>query len=254
MQPVPTRFEVRSFETDPGGRLTLPALCAFLQEAAWRNAAAMGAGVDLLLERGLAWVLQRLRLEVATFPRLGQSLDVTTWARHWERAVALRDFEVRAPGGARLAAATSRWVVVDLGSRRVVRLPDFIRALPLPGRPQALAFDGDGVPALERADGERRLEVRRADLDAARHVNNTRYVEWALEALPDDWLGAQRPARFEIVFRRESLYGDTLLSRAQRLAPAGGGGRFAHALVRLDDGQRLAEALSEWRPIDGEEG
>jgi acyl-ACP thioesterase len=248
VQPVPTRFEVRSFETDPGGRLTLPALCAFLQEAAWRNAAAMGAGVDLLAERGLAWVLQRLRLEVDAFPRRGEALDVITWAKRWERAVALRDFDVRAPGGERLAAGTSRWVVVDLASRRIVRLPDLIRALPLPERPEALAFDGDGLPGWERADHERRLEVRRADLDAARHVNNARYVEWALEALPGDWLEAHRAARFEIVFRREGLYGDVLVSRAQRLPAHGGGGRFAHALVRARDGERLAEALSEWLP------
>lgn len=254
MEPTPARFEVRSFETDPDGQLTLSALGAFLQEAARRNAAAIGAGVDLLAEHNLAWVLHRLRLEIAALPRVAHTVDVTTWASHWDNVVARREFEVHAPDGRRLVAGTSRWVVVDLGSRRVVRLPEFVRALTLPGRAPALAFGGEGLPAAEPADTRRRIDVRRSDLDAARHANNTRYVDWALEALPDEFVERHRPARFEIVFRRESVAGDTLVSQARRHAAGNGDARFAHALVRVGDGALLAQAVSDWRPVVDDDG
>lgn len=231
---------------DPSGWLTLPSLCAFLQEAARRSAAAMGAGVERLAADGLAWVLQRLKIEVAAYPRLGESLWVTTWPRRFDRLVALRDFEVRHEGLERLAVATSRWVVVDLNTRRVVRLPDFIRQIPVPDRRPALEIEAADLPSVAQAEVERRLHVRRSDLDNVRHVNNTRYIDWALEAVPDDCFELCWPARFEVVFRRESVYGDSVLSRAQRRGP----GEFVHALARLEGGEELARALSRWEPRD----
>lgn len=241
----PQEFVVRSYETDPSGRLTLPWLCSYMQESAWHNAERMGAGVGLLSAQGLAWVLQRLRIEVRRYPRHGDRLSVATWARRFDRVIALRDFDLRGGDRGSLAVATSRWVVVDLKARRVVRLPDFIRRLSLPERPPALEIDDGVLPEVVRADIERRYEVRRSDLDAARHVNNTRYVDWALETVPAEVLEELRPARFEIVFRRESVYGDAVLSRVQRL----GDEAFAHSLRRLGDGEELARAVSHWRPL-----
>lgn len=244
MAPEPSttvRFEVYSFQVDPQGGLTLPDLCAFLQEAAWRNAEVLGVGVERLAADGLAWVLQRLRIEVERYPRQGETVLVTTWARAFERALARRDFEVHDGAGNRLAAATSVWVVVDLAARRLVRLPEFVRTAPVAARPPALATEPGALPSLVAPEHEKRAEVRRSDLDVMRHVNNTRYVDWALEAVPDDWADGG-PAAFEVVFRRESVLGDRIVSGARK----DGADRFVHALFRQGDPLPLAEAVSVW--------
>ena len=84
-------FAVRSYEVDPAERLTLPALCGYMQEAAGIDATRLGAGMRRLGEQGLAWVLHRMRLVVtagARFPR---------WRRpSWSAA-------------SRSGAATSTW-------------------------------------------------------------------------------------------------------------------------------------------------
>jgi acyl-ACP thioesterase len=234
-------LEVYSFQVDPQGRLTLPDLCAFLQEAAWRNAEARGVGVVRLAADGLAWVLQRLRIEVAAYPRQGDTVVVTTWARSFERALARRDFEVHDQAGARLAAATSVWVLVDLAARRLVRLPDFVRAAQVAARPPALATEPAALPALETAEHERRVEVRRSDLDVVHHVNNTRYVDWALEAVPEAWTD-RSPSALDLVFRRECVLGDRVVSRSRK----DGALRLVHALCREGEALPLAEGLSEW--------
>src|SRR6185369_646007 len=100
---------------DASGRIGVRALCVYLQEAAGNDARRLGVSMGQLLERDLAWMLHRLRLVIVpgapTLP--GSRLSVATWARRFERVIALRDFEVRDEAGALLAAATSRWVVVD---------------------------------------------------------------------------------------------------------------------------------------------
>ena len=188
-------------------------------------------------------------MEVRDDPRRGDALTVTTWARRFDRVMALREFEVWDPAGHLVAAATSRWVVVDLAARRVVRLPEFIRRLPVADRPQALQGADGELPRPAAPAIEKRFRVHRSDLDAARHLNNTRYVEWSLEAVPDECWDRCRLRGFEIVFRRESLYGDTLRAAAAALT-TGAAPAFAHLLERERDGEEVARAVSRWAAGD----
>jgi len=245
-EPHRAPFRIHSYEVDPWERLTPRSLCALLQEAAGQDAENFGVSMSRLVADGLAWVLQRLKIEVAAYPPLGSTLTVATWARHFSRVVAEREFEVRDGAGQPLAAATSRWVVVDMAARRVVRLPDFIRVLPV-HRARALEMDGHELPLPEAPALERRFEVRRSDLDVARHVNNTRYVEWALETVPDEVYETCEPRGFEIVFRRETVGGDRIVSRGQELSPEAGR-LFTHALWTAAGGDPLAQAISRWLP------
>jgi len=240
-------FEVRSYDVDASGRLTVRALCAYLQEAAGNDAERLEVSMDQLLRRGLAWMLHRLRLVVGASARRGTRLSVATWARRFERVVALRDFEAHDEAGRLVAAATSRWVVVDPQLRKVVRLPAFIRNLPVPERPPALEMTDAALPALGASpECERRFEVRRSDLDVLRHVNNTRYVGWAVETVPEAVYESHRLAEVTIVFHREAAYGDQVLSRSERLAESAEPA-FAHELS-TEAGRVLAQARTLWLP------
>jgi acyl-ACP thioesterase len=202
--------------------------------------------MERLAGEHLAWVIQWMRVEVERYPGRSEALTVTTWARGFERAIAWREFDVVDGAGARLAVGTSRWAVVDRRARRLVRLPEFIRRSPVPDRPPALAREPSALEPALPAGTERRFEVRRSDLDMVRHVNNTRYVEWALETVPDEVHESCRPSAIEIAFRREAVYGDTVIALTRRLA-GDGDPAFAHELRAEGAGHELVRAASVWR-------
>jgi acyl-ACP thioesterase len=241
-------FAVHSYEVDTDGLLATRALFAFLQEAAGGDAARAGYTMERLAQDGLVWMIQWMRVEIARHAARGETLAVTTWARRLDRALAWREFEVVDASGARVAVGTSRWAVVDLRARRLVRLPDYVRASPVPARDPALDRAPSTLEAADPAQLERRFEVRRGDLDTVRHVNNTRYVEWALETVPDDVQEGWRPSAFEISFRREGAYGDAVVARTRRLA-GDAEASFAHELRSAAGGHELARALSAWRRL-----
>ncbi len=241
-------FVVHSYEVDAEGLLAPRALFAFLQEAAGGDAARGGYTMERLAEDGLVWMIQWMRVEIERHARQAETLLVTTWARRLDRALAWREFEVVDASGARVAVGTSRWAVVDVEARRLVRLPEFVRRSPVPDRPPALDCGPSTLEAADPADLERRFEVRRGDLDTVRHVNNTRYVEWALETVPDETQERCRPSVFEIAFRREGTYGDAILARTRRLA-GDAGAACAHELCSATAGHELARALSVWRSL-----
>lgn len=244
MEPLSEAFTVRSYEVDPRRRLTLRALCAYLQEAAGLHAARLGASMERLEEAGLAWVLHRMRVELLDWPRQGALLQVVTWPSRFDRVLADREFEVLA-GGVRVAAASTRWAVADLRLRRPVRIPEFILSIPVGERPPAVAVGRGDLPAVARPSLTRTFPVRRADLDVVAHVNNTQYVGWVAETVPDEVEGQMRPASLEIVFRQEARYGDVVVSEAESLAGEAGAA-FAHLLRRQSDGGELARAVTRW--------
>ena len=129
--PLRQTFTVHSFDVDPDGLLAPRVLCAFLQEAAGRDATRRGAGMADLMARGLAWVLQRLVLVVDEWPRQDSVVTVSTWPTRFGGATAERDFPVEDAEGRPLGRAMSRWAVADLTARRAVRLPDFLRRMPI---------------------------------------------------------------------------------------------------------------------------
>ena len=238
-------FRVRSSEVDTRERLTPRALCAYLQEAAGLHAAMLGASMARLREEGLAWVLHRLRVDVDDLPRLGDTVEVLTWPSRFDRVVAERLFVVRDEAGQRLAAAASRWAVADLRQRKPVRIPEFIRQIGVETGPVRVALDRALPTPVTRADVTKSFAVRRSDLDVVGHVNNTHYVDWLLETVPDEVRSARQPVQFDVVFQREALYGDVVASEAERLDGAGGDA-FRHVLRHEGDRGELVRAFSIW--------
>jgi len=244
MPPVWTEpFRVRAYEIGPDARLTPPHLCDWLQEAAGLHATALGVATDRLLAEGRAWVLTRLQVAVARYPRWREEVTVETWPSAADRLYAQRDFVLSDASGAPLATATSQWLVIDVARRRPVRLPEAVHAIVRPDRPHALAPAAEPLAEPEAPDETRQFSVRRADLDLNEHVNNVRFVEWALEAVPGALRAGRHCARLDVQFRAEALYGDTVESTC-----AVAGEAASHRVAHAEDGRTLALARSEWAP------
>lgn len=248
LRPWTEFYRVRSYEADANGRATPASLCNYLQEAAGNHASALGLSVEQLRLSGLTWMLSRLRLEAAQLPHWRDTISVETWPSGNQGLLAMREFIVRSDSGEAIARATTAWLLIDLDRRRPARLPEEVLALRLPDRRPALTFTGDRVPAPEDPHAEEPVIVRWTDMDVNEHVNNVRYVAWALDALPEDILRSCMLSALSVDFLSESHMGDRL--RVRRGAGAGGEEqRFLCEISRESDGSEVARIASAWRGL-----
>ncbi len=242
-------FGVHTYEVDAFGTIAIAALSGYLQEVAGQHATALGVGLDVLMSRGLTWVLARQRIENPVPIRLGDRLEIETWPAGIDRLAALRDFVVRRPDGTEVARATTQWFVIDLATRRPVRPADVLDArFPREPSPPALALEPGKLPELRAWEHQKRFHVRYGDIDVNMHVTNTSYPTWAQEVVPREVFRARRLASVEVQFLAEARYGSAILSR---LAPAAADGAYAHAIVREEDEKELARLVTRWVPRAG---
>jgi acyl-ACP thioesterase len=248
VEPRPSRtgaFPVHSYEVDAFGSLQAAAVSGYLQEIAGWHAADLGVGLDALRARGLTWVLARLRLELPVPVLLGDTLTVETWPSGLERLAATREFLGRRGDGAEAVRATTVWYVLDLATRKPVRPQEVLDPrFPRPHLPPVAALSPGKLPALARWELQKRFHVRFADIDQNLHVTNASYVTWAIEAMPVDLWRASRLAAVEVQYLAEGRHGAAILSRVASTGP----GRFAHAIVREEDGKELARLATAWAP------
>jgi medium-chain acyl-[acyl-carrier-protein] hydrolase len=243
---MPTRcdeYVVRSYETDPTGRLSPASLLRYLQETAWNHASALGLSLDPRQRGPLAWVLSRLRLRMSRYPGWGERVLVETWPVSVERMHALRDFLIRDGSGRECGRATTGWLIIDVASRRPQRpqhhMPALMSLEPreplegLPGRIEAAA------PPCE----EQNRQVLYSDIDINGHVNNVRYFEWVLDSQPTERLTGGEIRTIEAAYVAEALLGHSVAVRT-----TAGGNESRHTIVQLDDDSEVCRMRMVWQP------
>jgi acyl-ACP thioesterase len=247
-EPVWTEvFTVRVFETDANGTLAVRSFCDLLQEAAGNHVRKLGVSVEQLLDTGRTWVLSRLRARIERLPRNGEQVIIRTWHAGVDRLFALRDFVVSDAHGQRIASAISAWIVLDTHSKRPVRVQTVFAAPGPSGTPRALAESFEKLDGTESPFFEREITIRWSDLDVNRHVNNSRYAEWAVEGAAGDPSGTGAIARLDIDFLAETQHPGKVVVRTRRVSDSPV--RMSHAIVRAEDGTEAARALTEWRSL-----
>ena len=212
-------FQVRSYECGPQGAATLASVCNYLQEAASMHAEKLGFSRSDFAAEGanISWVLTRLRVRMARYPRWEEKVTVLTFPRGGRRITANRDFQLFV-GGEQVGVATSEWMIIDLASRKIVAVPEVVYAMANDVRPPV--FEGEPFSKLRwscrETSADASFRARRGDIDLNGHVNNVHYVEWLVESLPED----TSPVRdFEIVFKSETFAGDEVRSAAVEVEP-----------------------------------
>lgn len=227
---------MRSSEVTPAGQTHMATISDWLQETAGNHALRLNFDISQLNEKKLTWVLHRLHIQIDRYPRWREKVIVKTWPSAGDTLRAYRDFIILDSDGVEIGRSLSYWLMLNTESRRPVRMPrEVLKMAPadiehvLDIRKGRIAFDS-------KPDSSHRYSVRQSDLDINRHVNNVKYIEWAIETLPE----AQEVTELDIEFKSECRQGDEI--RSELAFDSNGLNR--HRIIRESDQKTAAVAIS----------
>lgn len=240
-------FQVHYYEINKHQEATPLTLVNYLEDTAISHSSAAGLSVNELKAMGTGWILNRWSLVIDEYPVLGQKVVVETWPSHFERFYAWREFIIKNYDNKAICRASSLWIYLDIHKRRPVRIPaDFGERY---GIENIKAVD---APFTEFSCGPvsepvKEFSVRRSDIDTNEHVNNTRYIEWLLEAVPQEIYDGSKIHSLEIVYKKETNYGKTVCSGYIAENSSANGICLLHSVWDKNSGLELAAAKTIWK-------
>lgn len=212
-------FDVRHYEYNSKHELTPWGLQNFFQEAACLEADKLGFGFKALTPQHIAWVLTKLQIKFLCPLANCSSVKVKTWIVSASKITSRRDFKMYDQDNREIAQGTTEWVIIDLLSRRLVRIPQFI----LDGHPttaaeEALTQNFLRAPSFEGKQpiNSCQIQTRLEDLDVNNHVNNQHFTSWSLQATPKEILDNKDITDLIVYFKKEIPYGDSITANCYK--------------------------------------
>jgi acyl-ACP thioesterase len=203
-------FRVNSYFTDLKGNLSIPALFELFQEVAWEHATLNHFGYEDLLKQGYFWALSRVQIQIHRIPKWTEQFNLTTWPSGTEGLFALRDYQMYNSEGEVLIGATSSWLIVDIKTRRPQRLEAFKGVMPIRADIRATNGNATKIDVTDIGMTSSISESAKiSDIDVNGHINNTKYVEWAINSFPINEYKNFEVKGIEVNFLSEGFCGDS---------------------------------------------
>lgn len=193
--------QLKTYQCDRYGFLRPVALMNKLQGLAGIHADMLGVGREYCASHNIAWVLTHMFVDIVDMPRAEEKLVYSTWPSVTSAVRSERDFEVKDANGKLKLRAISQWVLIDLHTRRPVRITDFLPDWQgLPERVWNREFDKgtDFIPTKICV-----MACRYDDIDVNQHVNNSVYTIWATESVGFEYRNAHKLRGIDLYFEHE---------------------------------------------------
>lgn len=241
-------YNIRSYEPRFDRRVSIASICNHLQDIASRHADAMGFGFKDLEKSGHLWVLARLHVMMDRLPGFGEAITAKSWPSGNERLVALRDFLINDESGL-IGRATTSWVTLNRETNRPDRPDTVLDKRFIPDRDRSTVFPTKAISRLKEGEHTISITARRSDMDINNHVNNVKYIEFCLEAVPQTWANEHRCLGLDIQFRAESHAGDEYVSTCIHSDQDNDMDTMLHSLTRVSDNKEIVRMRTWWREV-----
>ena len=115
---------VRYSEVDSKGAVKMNAILDYFQDCSSFQAEELGVGLSYMAEQGLVWVLTCWQVELKRYPVFGEKIQVSTWPYDFKGFFGYRNYTMKGEGEELLACANSIWALLDIESKKPVRVPE----------------------------------------------------------------------------------------------------------------------------------
>jgi medium-chain acyl-[acyl-carrier-protein] hydrolase len=198
-------FHIDFCHVDMTGKTTVPSLINFLQETAWQHACRLNMGYHEMVKQNIAFVINKMLIKTRRLPEWNEMVSVETWLHPPEHVHALREFTVRDNNRNLIAAASISYIAIDMLTRKLGKIPNNVEncctgEVFLDEKPSRI------LPVKTHTFEAVHI-VKPSDVDMNQHVNNSRYVQWIFDNMPEKWQTETKPVCLNINFLHEASLG-----------------------------------------------
>ncbi|MBU5426336.1 hypothetical protein KQI41_07900 [Tissierella pigra] len=241
-------FEIPYYESDKNGRLRQVSLLEYLGETSGEHTDYLGFNSEDIKELNCAWMLNRWKVKVLRYPKVKEKIIIETWTSKMDRFYANREFKIYDEENNEIGRASTVWIFIDMNKKKPVRIPTIL--FEKVNLVEEINFE-DFYDFKKTIDIKDTLDfhVRKSDIDYNNHVNNTKYLSWVLETIPEDIYENCQLSEFELLYKKEAVYGNTILAGINILNEKNHEKDFIHKIMDIDTNEIHALGMTRWIEI-----
>lgn len=239
------QFDLRYFEMNKWGEASPLTIATLLQETASDHCDAIGYGLFDLYAQNIGWLLLSAYMHVNRYPLFKEKITIRTWMSHHTSTRSYRENIIYDSNHNIIGKARGLWVFFDTKRKRPVKIFDKILQGWTPHSEQCVDYNiEDKLLHPAGIKCQKKFNIHHYDLDANNHVNNLRYLQWALETVPDYCFDTKQLSALDARFIREAYYGQTIesVTLAEEDSDC-----FHHRIQNATTGELCAAANTAWR-------
>lgn len=200
-----SKYKPRPSDYNRNGNLSYEAVLQILETAASDHSQSAGDSIADANKNGIAWILTEWQVKILRRPHNGECLNITTWVRgKAPTSIAFRDFIITDNNDIEVIRAEAKFALFDLKTSKLTRIGEELFSSYQPEDKEILEFSQRlRIPAEYSTETE--LKLRRSDIDFNGHVHNTRYVDLAMEAIPNEIFANDDFTEFHVLYYKPVL-------------------------------------------------
>lgn len=204
---------IRYSEVDRKGNLTFHSLLNYFQDVCSFHAEEVGAGIEYTRNEKLLWVLCAWQIVVDKMPRLCDKVEIGTIPYDFKGCTGNRNFFMKNEKGEVLAKANSIWMLLSTETGKPAKMPPGLMEKYNPSPKLEMDYAPRKIDHPDDLISKEPVEIRKYHLDTNQHMNNGRYVDIAMEYLPDGFHFWQMRAEY----KSQAYLGDVLVPKVKLL-------------------------------------
>lgn len=205
------RDEKISFaQCTPDGKMSWSEILKFTSDNAGEDFTQRGMGWEWLQKKGIVFIATRISFKVYRMPLAEQLITLRTWEAVPAGPLASRMYEIVDKETKEvLVKGYSLWTILDLNTKRLIPSKAY-QYRPLPTAP--VEYHGIKPGKITIPENMEKLGTHKilySELDANGHVNNSKYINFAIDYLPPEYR-SKEISEFRLNYTKEAHIDDSL--------------------------------------------
>lgn len=205
-------YFVHYYDSDPRRKATIESIMRYFEDIAILHSEHVDLGIDYYLKNNVVWMLYKWDIRIKRLPLFKEKIRVRTIATYLKSFHAYRYFDILDEEDQQIITANTMWLFINTETKKPIKITsDMFEGFDVDPEKMAV-LEIREIETFETADTSKEFNVRRSDIDTNKHVNNIKYVEWALEVVPEDLLSNYCITRVIVNYKKEIGYGARITS------------------------------------------
>lgn len=243
------KYEIHYYEVNSKMRCKLPAIINFLEDIGTQQSEKLGGGIEYCKKNNCGWVFYKYDIKIYRYPIFGETISITTEPVGFKKFYGLRKYIIKDEKDTLIGEGTALFFLIDIEKRRPIRIQEEQYGF--------YGVDGDldcdiSMDKIEKCDEEqyhKEFDIRYSDIDSNNHVNNVKYVEWTIEAVPVEIVSNYVLKRIKVVFEKETTYGEKISVSATVKEVEDKKLKTYHK-IKNNEGSQLTVLEAEWEMVN----